>query len=245
MNLRSKSLRGKRVAVLAADGFEYIELTLPCHALRLASARVEVISLHRGRIRGMNLTEPSSTVRVHKTLEEANPDDYDALFVPGGFIGPDLLRQSRLAREFVKAFDVSRKPIAAICHGVWMLVSAELVSGRHVSGWPGIRDDIVHAGGIWHDEPLVADQNWISSRGPQDLPQFIAGMLDLFAAGRVSEEYEGEGRHTFESSPKAERPMGIVVAAARLLPGPTLRTVLAGALGTALTIALTRRLLAA
>ena len=247
MNSRRNGVSGVRVAVLAADGFEYIELVAPCHALRLAGADVEVVSLHRGRIRGMNLTQPTGTVRVHRALEDASAEDYDALFIPGGFIGPDLLRQSRLAREFVKAFDVRRKPIAAICHGVWLLVSAELARGRHLSSWPGIRDDVVHAGGIWRDEPLVRDSNWISSRGPQDLPQFIGAMLDLFALGEdqaeLAEHAQVENGRS-QSSPKPEHPMGSVVTAARLLPGPTLRTVLAGAVGTALTIALVRRLAA-
>lgn len=247
MKSSGNGLNGVRVAVLAADGFEYIELVAPCHALRLAGAHVEVVSLHRGRIRGMNLTEPTRTVRVHKHLEEVDADDYDALFIPGGFIGPDFLRQSRLARDLVKSFDVSGKPIAAICHGVWLLVSAELVRGRHLSSWPGIRDDVVHAGGIWHNEPLVRDRNWISSRGPQDLPQFIAAMLELFAAGDAPAALAnvtpgGNGRT--QSSPKPEQPIGIVVAAARLLPGPALRTVIAGAIGTALTITLVRRLAA-
>jgi len=242
MDTKAKKLEGKRVAMLAADGFEYIELTLPRQALRLAGAQVDVISLHGGRIRGMALTEPIGNVRVDRTLKEANADDYDALLVPGGFIAPDLLRQSRLAREFVRAFDAKQKPIAALCHGPWLLVSAELVSGRHLASWPGIRDDIVHAGGTWHDEALVLDQNWLSSRGPQDLSEFVRGTIELFATGPLSaERVDYASALAVESSPKAERPYDLVVSAARLIPGPTVRGLLAAAVGTALGLLIARR----
>ncbi|MFZ5890455.1 MAG: type 1 glutamine amidotransferase domain-containing protein [Myxococcota bacterium] len=240
-------LDGKRVALLAADGFEYIEFELPRAALRLAGAHVDVVSLHGGKIRGMNLTQPAGAVRVDKTLEEANVNLYDGLFITGGFIGPDLLRQSERARSFARAFDQAQKPIAALCHGPLVLISAELVAGRHLAAWPGIRDDVVHAGGIWHDEPLVTDRNWISSRGPQDLPRFISAMIELFATGNVRslEANNGNGedtsRRSMESSPKPERPSGFVVTAARLLPGPTVRTMLLGALGGAAAVAIARR----
>ena len=168
MDSKKKSLKGKRIAIIAADGFEYVELAVPKAALDLAGADVEVISLHGGKIRGMNLTEPTRTVRVDRTFDEADPDTYDALFVPGGLYGPDFLRQSEKARDFVRAFDFANKPIATICHGPWLLVSAELAAGRVLSAWPGIRDDIVHAGGTWRDSPVVHDGNWVSSRGPQN-----------------------------------------------------------------------------
>jgi protease I len=249
MDSSTMRLDGKRVAILAADGFEYVELSIPAGALRLAGAAVEVISLHRGKIRGMNLTEPTKTVAVDRTLEEADPAQYDALLIPGGFIGPDFLRQSQLAREFVESFDALRKPIATLCHGPWLLVSAGLVRGRHLSAWPGIRDDIVHAGGLWHDEALVSDRNWVSSRGPQDLPQFIPAMLELFANGEVGAELgagDGDGDRVTpdvtRSSPKREQPPGLAVRASRLLPGPTLRTVGVAAIGTAAGVMIARRL---
>jgi protease I len=241
MDTMAKRLDGKRVAVLAANGFEHIELVLPCRALRLAGARVEVVSLHRGKLRGMSLTEATGSVSVDKTLEEASADDYDALLVPGGFIGPDLLRQSRLARDFVRAFDAANKPIAALCHAPWLLVSAELVSGRHLAAWPGIRDDIVHAGGVWHDLALVSDRNWVTSRGPQDLPAFIAAMIELFATGSLSRERASTRPHDGESSAKAERPYALVVLAARLIPGPTVRRLLASAVGAAVGLLIVRR----
>ncbi|KYF49030.1 permease, partial [Sorangium cellulosum] len=157
-----KKLAGKRIAALVADGFEQIELTVPMKALRAAGATVDVVSLRHGKIRGMNLHEPGARVRVDRTLGEADPAEYDGLLLPGGFINPDLLRQSEEARRFVRAFDDLRKPIATICHGPWVLASAELVSGRQLASWPGIRDDIVHAGGVWRDEEAVRDGNWLS-----------------------------------------------------------------------------------
>lgn len=230
-------LSGKRVAVLAADGFEYVELTLPVAALRAAGAATEVVSLHPGRIRGMNLTEPTQSVRVDTTLEAADAAQYDALLLPGGFISPDFLRQSQLAREFVAAFDRANKPIASLCHGPWVLISAELVVGRRLAAWPGIREDIVHAGGVWRDEPLVRDQNWVTSRGPEDMAEFVEGMLDIFAQ---SPEELLASRRLFDAdmerapSPKRDEPPRLAVAAARLLPGPALPAMAGLAAGAAL-----------
>lgn len=232
-------LSGKKVGVLAADGFEYVELSVPCSALRLAGAEIEVISLHRGKIRGMNLTEPTRSVRVDKVVDEVTPGDYDALLVPGGFIGPDFLRQSRSAREFVQQFDASHRPIATLCHGPWVLVSAEIVRGRHLSGWPGIRDDIVHAGGIWHDDALVHDRNWVSSRGPQDLARFVPAMIDLFERGTAA---VSTATNPEASAPKPDRPIELALKAARLLPGPTVRAVAFSAVGTAAGVMIARRM---
>lgn len=224
MNLFASRLRGKKVGVLAADGFEWVELAIPKKMLRAAGAKVEVISLHRGRIRGMNLTEPAGTVRVQRSLDDVSAEDYDALLVPGGFIGPDLLRQSRRARELVRAFDAAGKPIATLCHGPWLLVSADLVAGRALASWPGIRDDVVHAGGIWRDQPVVRDGNWVTSRGPQDLQAFVPAMIELFE-GEAARARAGESLATVDSSPQRDDPPALAVTAARLLPGPALRTV--------------------
>jgi protease I len=233
--LRKGKLNGRKVAILAADGFEYVELSVPSKALWVSGATQHVISLHSGRIRGMNLTEPTRTVRVTRTLDEAQPDEYDALLVPGGFIGPDFLRQSAKAREFVRAFVAADKPIASLCHGPWLLASAEVIAGRRVTSWPGIRDDLVHAGAIWRNEPLVVDRNLVTSRGPQDLATFVPAMLELFATGAVTQSRLG-GESALPdgaSAPKPDEPIKLFVKAARLLPGPTLRTLVGAAAVTA------------
>ncbi|HEX6039884.1 type 1 glutamine amidotransferase domain-containing protein [Longimicrobium sp.] len=174
-------LTGFRVAVLTADGGEQVEITSPVDALREHGAEVEIVSLHLGKIRTVNMLYPGKKVRVDRTLRTADAVDYDALLLPGGLVGPDTLRQSDEALDFVRAFDVAGKPIAVICHGPWLLVSSGLVVRRNLTSWPGIKDDVRNAGGIWHDEPLVRDRNWVSSRGPQDLKHFNRGMLELFA----------------------------------------------------------------
>jgi protease I len=243
MNQKQQQLRGRRVAVLAADGFEYVELTVPVKALKLAGASVDVISFRPGKIRGMNLTEPSGTVRVDVPLQHASVDAYDALLLPGGFVGPDFLRQSKVAREFVQAFDEADKPIATLCHGPWLLVSAELVEGRRLAAWPGIRDDVVNAGGIWQDEPVVRDRNWVTSRGPQDLHRFVPAMLELFERGAQKVVREEDELDTPErSSDRADRPPQVAVAAARILPGPAFTALGAAAFGTAAGVILARKL---
>lgn len=177
-----KELRGLRVALLAADGFEQIELTSPRKTLLRAGAEVDVVSGKRGSIRGVNMLAPGRKVDVDLAINEANPDAYDALLIPGGLMGPDTLRQNDQVLEFVRTFDRERKPIAVICHGPWLLVSAGLVEGRRLTSWPGIQDDVLNAGGDWFDEPVIRDSNWVTSRGPHDLPAFEDAMVKLFSA---------------------------------------------------------------
>lgn len=214
-------LRGKRIAVLAADGFEKVELTIPVKALRTAGAEVDIVSLRDGRIRGVNLHEPASRVKVTKTIEEANPSDYDGLLVPGGFINPDLLRQSAKAREFVRAFDAAGKPIASLCHGPWVLASAGLLKGRTLTSWPGIRDDVVNAGATWLDEEFVRDGNLATSRGPQDLIPFTKGIKDLFAE---SAPIRNGNSSRAQSSPQRDEPPAVVLGAMKWMPRPSIRT---------------------
>jgi protease I len=135
--------------VLAADGFEKVELVVPLRALQVAGAKVDIVSLRKGRIRGVNLHMPASRVGVDKVVTEADPDAYDGLLLPGGFINPDLLRQSAAARDFVRAFDHSGKPIVTLCQGPWVLASAGLLMGRTLTSWPGIRDDVINSGATW------------------------------------------------------------------------------------------------
>ena len=176
-----RPLKGRRIAALAADGFEKVELVVPLRALRRAGATVDVVSLRRGRIRGMNLHVPATRVGVDETISEADPGDYDGLLLPGGFINPDLLRQSAGAREFVRDFAARNRPIVTLCHGPWVLASAGLLEGRTLTSWPGIRDDVVNAGATWLDQEVVRDGNLTTSRGPQDMAAFVPAMLAAFA----------------------------------------------------------------
>ena len=213
-----RPLKGRRIAVLAADGFEKVELVVPLRALKAAGAKVDVVSLRRGRIRGVNLHMPASRVRVDKTIDEADPGDYDGLLLPGGFINPDLLRQSAPAREFVRAFAARGKPIATLCHGPWVLASAGLVDGRTLTSWPGIRDDLVNAGATWLDQELVRDGNLTTSRGPQDMAAFVRGMLDAFAQTSTEPATTAPRR---ESDRQLDAPIGWAVGALRWSPKPS------------------------
>lgn len=215
-------LTGLRVAVLAADGAEQVEITSPVEALLDHGADVEIVSLRPGRLRTVNFLYPGKKVRVHRTLRTAAADDYEALLIPGGLIGPDTLRQSEQALDFVRAFDRTGKPIAVICHGPWLLISAGLVVQRNLTSWPGIRDDVRNAGAIWHDEPVVRDRNWISSRGPHDLRHFNRAMLELFAqhipaAPQAPEYAERRPRRRRERSVPVGRMLGGGALAAGLV----------------------------
>jgi protease I len=192
--MMGKRLKGLRVAVLAVDGFEQVELTHPVKKLEREGATVEIVSVHPGSIRGMNLLLPGKKVSVDAMLQSVKAADYDALLLPGGFANPDFLRQSELALEFVRDFERLDRPIAVICRGPWVLVSAELVRGRRLTSWPGIKDDIHNAGGIWEDAPVVRDGTWVSSRGPQDLLEFEHAMVSLFAEHLPRAKLQGRPR---------------------------------------------------
>ncbi|WP_437329933.1 type 1 glutamine amidotransferase domain-containing protein [Sorangium sp. So ce381] len=223
-----KRLKGLHVAVLATEGFEQVELTIPTKALRAEGAHVEVLSLRRGKIRGLNLYWPGRTVRVDRTVEQAAPADYDALLLPGGFINPDLLRQSRAAREFVRAIDEAGKPIATLCHGPWVLASAGRLNGRQLTSWPGIRDDLVHAGAVWRDEAVVRDGNWVSSRGPHDLASFTRAMIELFAE-RDSAAPKGAASHAISAPQQSAPPPWAVAGMVALSRAYTARRLLGAA----------------
>jgi protease I len=230
--MSNRRLRGRTIAVLAADGFEKVELVIPMRALQAAGAQVDVVSLRHGRIRGVNLHMPATRVRVDKTLDEANPDDYDGLLLPGGFINPDLLRQSEGARDFVRSFAHSNKPIVTLCHGPWVLASAGVLDGRTLTSWPGIRDDLVNAGATWVNQDVVRDQNLVTSRGPQDMRAFVPAMLDAFADTAVK---SGTTRANRASDPQLNTPVGWAVSALRWSPKPSVLAALAGvAVGTRL-----------
>ncbi len=218
-----RQLKGRRIAVLAADGFEKVELSVPVAALRAEGAEVDIVSLRPGRIRGVNLHEPASRVSVDRTLPEATASDYDALLIPGGFINPDLLRQSEAARQFVREFDTRGKPIATLCHGPWLLASAGLTQGRTMTSWPGVRDDLVNAGATWLDREVVLDRNWLTSRGPQDLVPFVKALIDHFA-GREVRMASTTNANPATSAPQRTAPPALVLGAMKWLPRPSFRT---------------------
>ena len=180
----SDELKGKRVAILATDGVEQVELLEPRKALQEAGAIAEVVSPKDGQIKGWNHTEWGEQIPVDVNLKSANPSGYDALLLPGGVINPDHLRTEPAAVQFVKSFFESGKPVAAICHGPWMLVEAGVVRGRKLTSWPSLRTDISNAGGEWTDEQVVTDHGLVTSRKPADIPAFNRKMIEEFAEGK-------------------------------------------------------------
>lgn len=215
---QARRLSGRKIAALAADGFEKVELVVPLRALQLAGAKVDVVSLRRGRIRGVNLHMPASRVGVDKVVTDADAGSYDGLLLPGGFINPDLLRQSAAARDFVRAFDHDGKPIVTLCHGPWVLASAGLLTGRTLTSWPGIRDDLVNAGATWLDREVVRDRNLVTSRGPQDMGAFLPAMLDIFA--EPAAQSQTVTNHN-GSDPQLDKPLGWAMSALRWSPKPS------------------------
>jgi protease I len=178
----AETLKGKKVAILAADMFERVELEKPRRALEDAGAEVEVVSIHGGEIKGFDHFDPANTVEVDRTVEEASPDDYDALMIPGGVGNPDQLRGDENAVGFVRAFHDSGKPMAVICHGPWMLVEAGVARGKRLTSWPTLETDIRNAGGEWVDEEVVVDEKLVTSRKPDDIPAFNRRMIEEFAS---------------------------------------------------------------
>ena len=180
-------LEGRKVAILAADGFEQVELTKPRTALDEAGARTTVVSIKPGKIQGMNHAEKGDTVMVERTLDEAKPDDFDALLIPGGLINPDTLRSSEEALEFVRHFFREGKPVAAICHAPWVLIDVSVIRGRTVTSWPAIKTDVRNAGAHWVDKDVVVDNGLVTSRKPDDIPAFNEKMIEEFCEGRHTE----------------------------------------------------------
>lgn len=235
-----RPLKHRKIAALTVDGYEKVELVIPLQFLKRAGAKVDVVSLRHGRIRGMNMHLPASRIGVDKTVSETDPNDYDGLFLPGGFINPDLLRQSAHARDFVRAFAASDKPIVTLCHGPWVLASAGLLDGRTLTSWPGIRDDLVNAGATWLDQEIVRDRNLTTSRGPQDMAAFIPAMLDAFAKTPPEPTTTTPGH---ESDPQRNVPPDMAIAALRWSPKPS-TAAMAGLIGLAAAAQLAVRRLA-
>ena len=186
----------KRVAILVADGFEQVEMTEPRKALEEAGFKTDLISPAKGQVQGWKHDQKADKFPVDVELDSANPKDYSALVLPGGVQNPDKLRTIPEAVEFVKSFFRDGKSVAAICHGPWMVVEADVVRGRHVTSWPSLKTDLRNAGATWTDQEVVTDGNLVTSRKPGDIPAFNRKMVDLFRAGAQEPQPVGAGRES-------------------------------------------------
>ncbi len=178
------TLEGRRVAFLCTDGVELVELNQPLEAVREAGGRAEVLSLEEGTFTGFNHLDKAGDVTVDRVVADADPSEYDGLVLPGGVANPDFLRMDADAVRFVRGFFEQAKPVAAICHGPWTLIEADVVRGRTVTSWPSLQTDLRNAGARWVDEEVVVDQGLVTSRNPDDLPAFCAKLVEEFAEGR-------------------------------------------------------------
>jgi protease I len=188
-------LKDKRVAILVADGFEQVEMTEPRRALEEAGAKTELVSPAQKEVQGWKHDEKADKFPVDVELDAAHPDNYDALLLPGGVMNPDQLRVNPKAVEFVKSFFQAGKPVAAICHGPWMLVEADVVHGRVVTSWPSVKTDLRNAGAQWLDREVVADHGLVTSRKPDDIPAFNRKMIEAFADGAPVPQAVGPREH--------------------------------------------------
>ena len=185
-----------RVAILVADGFEQVEMTEPRKALEEAGFATDLISPAKGEVQAWNHHDKGDKFRVDVELDSANPKNYAALLLPGGVQNPDKLRTIPKAVEFVKSFFNESKPVAAICHGPWMLVEADVVRGRHVTSWPSLKTDLRNAGANWTDQEVVTDGNLITSRKPDDIPAFNRKMIEQFSERAHEPQPVGAGRES-------------------------------------------------
>jgi protease I len=183
----ASELTGRRIAILAADGVERVELEQPRQALQHAGARTTLLSIHDGQIAARNHDlEDAGTFTVDQLIDNASPDDYDALLLPGGTINPDQLRMNQTAVNFVRDFIDTGKPVASICHGPWNLIEADRVRGRRLTSWPSLRTDLRNAGAEVVDEEVITDANITTSRSPDDLPAFCKRIIQEFAGAPKS-----------------------------------------------------------
>ncbi|ALU62695.1 MULTISPECIES: type 1 glutamine amidotransferase domain-containing protein [Pseudomonas] len=178
----SKALTGKRIAILVTDGFEQVELTGPKEALEQAGATVEILSAEEGKVKGWNHDKPADDFKVDRTFKAANASDYHGVVLPGGVQNSDTIRVDTDAQQIVKDIDASGKPLAVICHGGWLLISAGLVKGKTLTSFNSLKDDLVNAGAKWVDQEVVTDGKLISSRQPDDIPAFNSKLIEALSA---------------------------------------------------------------
>lgn len=186
--MQNKTLNGMRVAILVTDNFEQAELVEPKKALEQAGATTKIISPRSGQVQAMNHDVKADTFNVDMTLDSANPDDFDALMLPGGALNADKLRMEPKAQEFVRRIDSQDKPMAVICHAPWLLVSSYLTKGRTLTSYYTLQDDIRNSGASWLDLEVVRDGNWLTSRSPKDLHAFNPAMIELFSEYQLANQ---------------------------------------------------------
>ena len=181
----SQELQGINIAILVTNGFEQVEMTKPRQAFNDAGGSTYLISPAGEQVRGWNHYDKADHFKVDLPLDKANPEDYDALLLPGGTANPDQLRTNETAVKFIKAFFEAGKPVAAICHGPWTLIEADVVKGRKITSWSSLKTDLTNAGANWVDESVVVDGNLITSRNPNDIPAFINSAIALFSSQKA------------------------------------------------------------
>jgi protease I len=201
-------LAGMKVAILVTDGFEQVELTRPRDAIHREGGITLILSDKADQVLGLNHIDKADQFKVDLKLSEADPEKFDAVLLPGGVVNADAIRIVPEAQQFIRTIAEDGKPIAVICHGPWLLVSAKLVHNRTLTSWPTLQDDIRNAGGKWVDQEVCVDGNWVSSRKPDDIPAFNDAMLELFAehSGRWAKALERNAENNFEGTAK-ERPL--------------------------------------
>jgi len=189
----NEQLNGKRVAILATDGFEQSELLEPQRLLSEAGAEITKVSLQPGQIKGWNEQNWGQSISVDQTVSQASAEDFDALVLPGGVMNPDKLRTDEDAVRFVRDFFEQGKPVGAICHGPWMLVEADVAEGRTVTSWPSLETDLRNAGANWVDQEVVTDEGLVTSRKPSDIPAFASKLIEEIQEGRHAEQSQRSG----------------------------------------------------